>query len=163
MPWCPVCKQEYRPEFHSCTSCNVELVNAIPPDIVETEPQQQINMTEKWILLTEITTENEVTIIESFLQSHEIPVVKQLKGNGEMLKLYTGVTNDGIEIFVPASQEQRAKGLLERVATPIYNVSHKVEPEQNNKKRRVMMGILLGCFCIPLLAFLGVKLLEILP
>jgi hypothetical protein len=161
MSWCPVCKAEYRQDFNHCANCKVELVNILKPN---PEDKGTIKTSESWVLLTEITNENEATIIESFLQSYEIALLKKYKGNGDMLKLYTGITSFGFELFVPQNQYEQAMKLLDSLSKPnvyqaIDNGSDWSEREIYNNKRRWMMSILLACFCIPLIVFLWMNLI----
>jgi hypothetical protein len=32
MPYCPTCREEYRPEFAKCAECGVDLVAQLPPE-----------------------------------------------------------------------------------------------------------------------------------
>lgn len=158
MPFCPVCKAEYRQGFHTCSNCKAELVTALKHNVAS---QEDANKAEKWVFLAETPNENEATIIESYLQSNEISSLKKYKGNGEVLKIYTGFSSLGIELFVPQSQFQQAKDLLDNVSEPDHVLNEEVdwlEREKSDKSRRLRMIFLLACFCIPLLVFLLMKL-----
>jgi hypothetical protein len=54
----------------------------------------------------------ESEIIISILNSYEIPYLKQSKGSGELMEIYFGSNNYGIDIYVPSEILQIAKELI---------------------------------------------------
>ncbi|NLI93241.1 MAG: hypothetical protein GX434_13985 [Peptococcaceae bacterium] len=66
----------------------------------------------KWAFLTQAASENEANIIESVLLSEGIPVMKKYQEAGEYLVIYMGMTNFGVDIYVPENKTEIAKTLL---------------------------------------------------
>ncbi|HHX87825.1 MAG TPA: hypothetical protein GX693_06590 [Firmicutes bacterium] len=71
------------------------------------------NRREQWEFLTGVAGEPEAGVIESFLRTYEIPVLKKYQEAGGFLKVYMGMTSFGIDLYVPASCLEQAKKLLE--------------------------------------------------
>lgn len=69
----------------------------------------------QWQFLIQAGSEIEANIIESFLQAEGIPVVKKYRESGEYLVIYTGMTNFGIDIYVPAEHVTQALAALEQI------------------------------------------------
>jgi len=68
---------------------------------------------EEWVPVFQASNEIEANIIESIFKSEDIPVLKRYREAGEYLMLYMGMTNMGIDIFVPADLEIKAKQILD--------------------------------------------------
>ena len=109
MPWCPVCKTEYRQSFCSCIDCGIDLVDALQPD-VEQEAKPETN--EPWVFFAEIHDYTEAVIIESLLQSNMVPFSKEYKGDRDVMGIYVGNTTFSVDLFVPESQFTQAEELL---------------------------------------------------
>lgn len=69
---------------------------------------------EEWSFLLQAANEIEATIIESILASEGIPVIKKYKEAGEYLKIYMGMTNYGVDIYVPSRLKEEAELLLDK-------------------------------------------------
>jgi len=67
---------------------------------------------ERWTFLLQAESENEANIIESVLDSQGIPVRRRYREAGEYLKIYMGMTNFGVDIYVPESMEEQARDLM---------------------------------------------------
>jgi hypothetical protein len=78
------------------------------------EPNEQDDNVElgKWILITEAANEIEADIIESILNSEGIPCYKKYNEAGDYLRIYMGMTNFGVEIYIPEKLKEKAEGLL---------------------------------------------------
>ncbi|NBJ16181.1 MAG: DUF2007 domain-containing protein [Dehalobacter sp. 4CP] len=72
---------------------------------------------EEWILITEAANEIEADIIESILDSEEIPCYKRYNEAGDYLRIYMGMTNFGVEIYIPGNLKEKAEGLLNSINT----------------------------------------------
>ncbi|PKM81127.1 MAG: hypothetical protein CVU88_04145 [Firmicutes bacterium HGW-Firmicutes-13] len=107
MPWCPNCKSEYREGFRICTDCKVELVQELEPEETEFQHKQ-----EEWVFLINVLGEHEKNVVESLLKSHDIPLLKKHKGSGEYIRILTGNSNFGIDLFVPESKLETAKEII---------------------------------------------------
>jgi hypothetical protein len=68
---------------------------------------------DKWMFLTQAANDNEADVMESVLDSEGIPVVRKYReAGGDLLKIYLGVTNFGVDIYVPADFAEKAAILL---------------------------------------------------
>lgn len=63
-------------------------------------------------LLASNVNNTESEIIISILNSYEIPYLKKSKGSGELMEIYFGANNYGIDIYVPPEMLQIAKELI---------------------------------------------------
>jgi CXXC-20-CXXC protein len=63
-------------------------------------------------LLASNLNNTESEIIISILNSYEIPYLKKSKGSGELMEIYFGANNYGIDIYVPPEMLQIAKELI---------------------------------------------------
>lgn len=79
-----------------------------------TEPKERDGEQEmeKWQFVIQAGNEIEANIIESIFDSEGIPVQKKYCEAGEYLKIYMGMTNFGVDIYVPESQIEKATSLL---------------------------------------------------
>ena len=103
MPWCPECGKEFKGGVDSCKNCQVELVDH-PADIED----------ETFKKVAEVS-QQEGEILESLLKSHDITVLKNYRGAGGYL--YMGRSSYGVDLFVPASQLETAREILEAAPT----------------------------------------------
>lgn len=116
MPWCPLCKTEYREGFAFCQDCKADLVDALPPDTAVPEPineETQPKAAEPWVFLTSTLDDSEAVIIESLLRSNGIPVMKKHDGVGAVLRVFqVETTNFPVDLYVRESQYTQARELL---------------------------------------------------
>lgn len=59
-------------------------------------------------------TEIEARIIESILEEMDIPVMKEYPGIGGTMKIYTGISQTGVSLYVPESELDKAKELIQK-------------------------------------------------
>lgn len=112
MPWCPVCKVEYRDGFTKCNECEIELVDKL--EVSENEENEwRLLQDDKEAFLVSVKDEFEFNIIESKLGQAGIPVLKKHKETGGYLNIYMGMSPFGIDVYVPASLMPIAKGIIE--------------------------------------------------
>lgn len=57
--------------------------------------------------------EMEAKIIESILKEMDIPVLKEYPGIGEPMRIYTGISQTGVSLYVPESELDKAKELIQ--------------------------------------------------
>lgn len=108
MPWCPKCRTEYRQGFAICNDCGLQLVENLEKE------NEDLDFSEnRWCLLTEIYSENEAGIIESLLKSYGIQVLRKDRGAGAYLRIYMGLSNLGIDLYVPENQLDEARILID--------------------------------------------------
>lgn len=108
MPWCPKCRTEYRGGFATCSDCGSQLVEQL-----ENEQDPMASSEHKWCFLTEIYSENEAGIIESLLKSCGIQVLRRDRGAGAYLRIYMGLSNLGIDLYVPDNRLEEARILID--------------------------------------------------
>lgn len=109
MPWCPLCREEYREGFTICSDCGVELVEELNPINQGSDRECE---TEAY--LTTASNEVEADIIESLLKSYGIPILKKYEEAGAFLNVYMGFSTFGIKIFVPESKLEEARIIIEK-------------------------------------------------
>ncbi|PKM90970.1 MAG: hypothetical protein CVU87_00170 [Firmicutes bacterium HGW-Firmicutes-12] len=154
MPWCPNCKTEYREGFDICSDCAVELVDNLNIE----EGQFDIYEDDKWCLLLQTQNEREADIVESFIKSSEIPVLRKEKGAGGYLRIYMGMNALGSEIYVPESRLVEASEIInlktdepEQKAEPKKSEVH---PYVQKRKKRVWILFVIIPIIISLVAWL---------
>lgn len=74
-------------------------------------PEETTSQNE-WILVTEAVNDIEADVIQSILESEGIPSLKKYNEAGGYLKIYMGMTNFGIEIYVPEEMKEKAEAIL---------------------------------------------------
>jgi len=67
----------------------------------------------EWAFLIQANNENEANIIESILDSEGIPVHRRYREAGDYLKIYMGMTNFGVDIYVPENRIEQAHILVD--------------------------------------------------
>lgn len=110
MPWCPNCRCEYREGYNTCSDCQVELVEALDTEAADNEDTSE--ETDEWAFLTRIKDDREVDIIESLLRSFEIPLLRRYREAGGYLKVLTGMSVFGVDLFVPKSKLELAREII---------------------------------------------------
>lgn len=106
MPYCPKCREEYREDFDTCADCNAKLVSELEPLPEETDTEEEmlgmnIEAYDDLSLLMNVADDIEANIIKAFLEAEGIPVLKREK---EIGNVYMGIAKTGVDLFVPASQ-----------------------------------------------------------
>ncbi len=106
--WCPNCKSEYREGFTICPTCKVPLVEMLEEAEVsdageETGP----------VLLMSFQDREELGLATGLLEQAEIPYLLKEPGSGELLRLATGQSWTGTEVYV-SPQDLRPALLLLR-------------------------------------------------
>lgn|GEM_PF-6681087 len=68
-----------------------------------------------WVFLTSCTDDQEASMIESFLASENIFVLRKYEGAGDYLRIACGTTIFGIDLFVKKRKFKDAKVVLDEV------------------------------------------------
>jgi len=105
MPWCQKCKTEYRGGVTRCSDCGSELVEVLQQ--IEEYPK---NDSESFLM--SVRDRIEADIVEGFLNSNGIPVLRKYKGAGAFVDLYLGISYTGVDLYVPRSMLEHAKEIL---------------------------------------------------
>lgn len=66
----------------------------------------------KWKLLTNVYDTNMANIIESILDQAEILVLKKQKGSGAYMEIVAGISNTGIDLYVPEVHWTEAQEII---------------------------------------------------
>jgi len=104
MPFCPVCRMEYRPEVEKCPDCDTPLVDQLPP-----EPEPQWDATD-WATVEEVGDRSTAAIVEGFLLEEGFPVRILDHSDTEFATTLGELAQ--IEIQVPRSDLDRALAVL---------------------------------------------------
>ena len=107
--YCPQCQSEFRPGFDHCPDCDVDLVEALPP-----EPHHDTDVFETVLETSEVDL---VPFFKSLLESAEIPY--ETWGE-DLLNLYplpaTGLAasqhSKAVAFLVPADRAEEARQLI---------------------------------------------------
>ncbi len=105
--FCPRCKAEYRPGFIRCSDCDIELLDHLPPEAVDSEKAEA----SADVVVATVQGLLEEGQIRSFLEANGIPVQLQ----GETLRRVDGIYVNGIgavRILVPRELARTALDLL---------------------------------------------------
>ena len=87
---------------------------------------------EEWIFLISCRDDQEADILESFLTSESIFVLRKYRGAGDYLKVACGMTNFGVDLFVRRFQYEIAQeilGELIKIDDPTDQTDHKDMPD----------------------------------
>ena len=111
MPFCPICKYEYREGFTVCADCDESLVDALVIPVIENEriPDDTPDVS---VLLCSFDCDTEADVAVSILWRNDIPVIKKQRGPGEDTGVYTGMPFRGSDVYVPSMFLATAHELL---------------------------------------------------
>lgn len=116
-----------------------------------------------WTFVKNVADEQEAVMVESILAIEGIPVQRKYKEDGDYLTVYMGMSNYGIDIFVPEDALELAKGLLESEAIdmPEETGSEEVikEAEKYEVKRKSIVWIILLYLFLPLVVGIVLKII----
>ncbi|RQD68590.1 MAG: hypothetical protein D5S00_08595 [Tindallia sp. MSAO_Bac2] len=76
-------------------------------------------MVEKEELLTVAANDIEAGMIESMLATENIPVLRKQRGAGQYMKIYMGMSTEGVELYVPAESLEQARKLIQVQETEV--------------------------------------------
>ena len=107
MPWCPECKAEYDASVAKCTDCDVELVEALPPDTPDDPP----------VIVLRASTAEQADVACATLLSEGIAAYVERPGM-ILPQMDNVVDHDSPELVVrvAASEVERAVALLSEAA-----------------------------------------------
>ena len=105
MPWCPVCKNEYKAGYTICADCNTQLVNSL----------------------------EEVPAAVYFGDEKELQKITEFLHDNEMTKAYVGYDEKSqlYEIFVPCEQEKEAKRMIKAFLRNADDISDEAASSSN--------------------------------
>lgn len=112
MPYCPKCRTEYVDGIANCADCGIPLTDKLEelPDLPSSE--------EEPVLLTTISGSFYTNYIEAYLKENHIPVLKKHHGAGAYVEVVMGNSSMGIDLYVRASDFEKAAQLINSINTP---------------------------------------------
>lgn len=117
MLYCPKCKAEYRDGFTKCSDCDEILVENIETSAVKPADNEPITHYIDEIidetLLIIIADQVEYSYITSMLAQENIAYIVKVDGISQYLKMFTGISFSGREIFVGKADIIRATEIIE--------------------------------------------------
>lgn len=127
MPFCPICKIEYRDGFTTCAECGHKLVDSLQS--VVNEENKQIDS--QPVFLISGSTESDSMIIEGCLRSADIPFLKKDRESGGYLRVVSGFSVFGSDYYVPSALWTKAQAALEATGF-CDNRENDMNPSQAN-------------------------------
>ncbi len=109
---------------------------------------------DKEIYLTTAAGSFEAETLEALLRSNGIPVLKKYREAGAYLEIYMGVSNFGVDIYVPSSMYERAKEILESEPQYEQDTQQQDYPEEDSglqeadykKRQRALTWLMIVIF-----------------
>jgi hypothetical protein len=117
MPFCPVCKSEYRDGFKNCVDCGHELVDSIPSKPPK-EEKREVYIDDEPAFLTSGSSTIECGTIEGCLKTACIPFLKKDRETGGYMTVYMGFSVFGSDYYVPSKLLSKAKATLDACFAP---------------------------------------------
>jgi len=108
MPWCPVCKKEYKEEQTFCAKCGSMLLSKSP-----NENRNGTEVEDVPAFLITVGNGVEADMLNARLESSNIPCYIKPHDNGGLLRVYMGPPNVGADFYVPSKLLERAKQALD--------------------------------------------------
>ncbi|WP_432664012.1 DUF2007 domain-containing protein [Wukongibacter baidiensis] len=130
MPWCPKCKAEFREGIEICSDCKTELVDELEEEKIDYDEE---------VFLISVSGEIEANGIEALLKTYDIPVLRKHRDAGGYLNIYMGMSNTGIDLFVPSRVLDEAKEIIENKQEEILVADESINSfdEKYQRKRRM--------------------------
>ena len=72
-----------------------------------------------WVKLVNVSDQIEFGIIKGLLEMAEIPAVKKVGNLGGYAEIFTGISFEGIDVYVPEDRYEEAKEIID---TPEQNI-----------------------------------------
>lgn len=126
MPWCHECVKEYGEGAEYCPGCGEALFEDMPPELMEPVALERGGSgTLRWptdlsgepvrpAFLTKVQgSQLDYELQVSLLRAFGVPVQTDLPNAGQLVKILFGFTGAGMDIYVPETMLEEARGLLE--------------------------------------------------
>lgn len=111
MPYCPSCRDEYRPGFDTCADCGDRLVEELMPQ-EEPAPREKDHSPGKgWVKLVNVLDDHEADLVLELLKSEGIPVLKKAQDASGGLSVVKG-NEIGVDLYVPYAAMRAARTIL---------------------------------------------------
>ena len=93
--------------FKECIDCNSELVDELVAEAENCEDEDHAEY------LTTVVGSIEADMLESLLKANRIPVLRKDRETGGYMTIYMGLSNFGVDMYVPSKLLDKAKELIE--------------------------------------------------
>lgn len=128
MPYCPKCRDEFRPGFDWCPDCQVSLVDTLP----EPEPQTEVPL--QPVPLINVEDNSQFALISGLLREAGIPFYALDQDGGSYLRLVMGFSVYDQMIYVNQSDYAAAIVCLDAYYTSapdglVFNLTEEQERE----------------------------------
>lgn len=146
---CPKCNSTYREGFDTCADCQVKLVAV--QDYHEEESQR---LEEQLVFLKNVSGNYQKELITSFLKAEGILVVEKYHGVGGYLKIYSGQSYTGTDLYVHKTDYDKANVLIDSFRLKGEGIDKAYVEAYNrrlNRRRRFFQGFIFITFIIPLI------------
>ncbi len=113
--------------------------------------------------LTSAGSYMEADIMESLLNSYDIPVLRKKAGAGSYMKIYMGGSMLGEDIYVPNQLFEKAKEIIDQ--NHISEDEDEDEDEEENrrfKRKKIINGTILLLLIVPGLIVIFVMFIQML-
>lgn len=107
MAWCPKCRGEFRDGFDTCPVCGVPLVERLAPE----RPAPAEDAPEP-VLLANFSAPQELGAALDLLSQEDIPCLTRDPGSGIYLRVLTGSSVLGTDLYVEPGDYDRAVSAL---------------------------------------------------
>lgn len=122
------------------------------------------NSMEGWSFVKNVADDQEAVLVESVLETENIPVQRKYKEAGYYMEVYMGISKYGIDLYVPDNALELAKGLLESEMMDMPEETGTEEAAKDAQryetKRRSIVWVILLYLFLPVIAALLWKLLR---
>ena len=105
MPWCPNCREEYISGIQSCGECGTQLVSDLPTD-------EAVAPAESCFLMT-VSDQLQAQLLEGLLSQADIPFFTKDKVSGDFMKVLSGYSLYGTDIYIDKRDYEKAKELVD--------------------------------------------------
>jgi len=155
---CPKCKSEYVRGHDTCADCHVKLI-----DSLDEKPKNENDIDQSLVFLKNVSDNYQKDLVVSFLETEDITVIEKHEGIGQYLKIYSGQSYQGKNLYVLKEDYEKAKILLESLKFKPQTSEENYVLEYNRKLKRrkeILQGIIFVTFIAPLLFGIFYNLLD---
>ena len=109
MPFCPICRAEYREGYTHCAYCE-ELLTEF--HVSSTMPNKMHKKINELVLLCSLSDDTKTSMIMAALGEQGIPALMKERGAGQYLTIFMGFSVFNKGIYVPPHLEAEAREVL---------------------------------------------------